>query len=56
MPERPREIRRRRARQSKTRELKRRIRATTDARLKAKLIEKLQRSNPYLEAKDMEAL
>lgn len=47
MPERDREIRRRRARRLKTRYLKARIQATTDARLKAKLIQKLKRVNPF---------
>jgi len=42
--ERDREIRRRRTRRSKTGWLKARIQATTDAKLKAKLVEKLKRS------------
>jgi hypothetical protein len=46
--ERDREIRRRRGRRDKTRWLKARIQATTDARLKAKLTEKLKRVNPNL--------
>jgi len=46
--ERDREIRRRRARRDKTHWLKARIEATTDVRLKAKLIEKLKRINPNL--------
>lgn len=46
--ERDREIRRRRARRAKTRHLKARIKATTDSRLRARLIEKLKRVNPYL--------
>jgi len=46
--ERDREIRRRRRRRSKTAWLKGRIHATTDARLKAKLVEKLKRVNPNL--------
>lgn len=47
MPERDRELRRRRARRLKTRYLKARIQATTDARLKARLIQKLKRVNPF---------
>lgn len=46
--ERDREIRRRRSRRSKTSWLKARIQATTDAKLKAKLVEKLKRVNPNL--------
>jgi len=46
--ERDREIRRRRSRRSKTGWLKARIQATTDAKLKAKLVEKLKRVNPNL--------
>jgi len=46
--ERDREIRRRRARRVKTHELKARIRATTDSKLRARLIEKLKRINPHL--------
>jgi len=46
--ERMRELRRCRARRLKTRALKARIRATTDSKLKAKLVEKLKRVNPYL--------
>lgn len=46
--ERDREIRRRRRRRSKTAWLKTRIQGTTDAKLKAKLVEKLKRVNPNL--------
>lgn len=46
--ERDREIRRRRSRRDKTHKLKARIQATTDNRLKAKLVEKLKRINPHL--------
>jgi hypothetical protein len=46
--ERDRDIRRRRRRRSKTGWLKARIQATTDAKLKAKLVEKLKRVNPNL--------
>jgi hypothetical protein len=46
--ERDREIRRRRRRRDKTKKLKARLEATTDNRLKAKLIEKLKRVNPNL--------
>ena len=46
--ERDRDIRRRRSRRSKTSWLKARIQATTDAKLKAKLVEKLKRVNPNL--------
>jgi hypothetical protein len=46
--ERDREIRRRRTRRDKTKQLKVRIKATTDSKLKAKLIEKLKRINPNL--------
>ena len=46
--ERDREIRRRRRRRSKTGWLKGRIQATTDVKLKAKLVEKLKRVNPNL--------
>jgi hypothetical protein len=46
--ERERDIRRRRSRRSKTSWLKARIQATTDAKLKAKLVEKLKRVNPNL--------
>lgn len=47
--ERDRELRRRRVRRDKSRRLKARIRATTDNRLKAKLMEKLRRVNPYVQ-------
>ncbi len=50
--ERGREITRRRDRRLKTRKLKARIRATTDSRLKAKLIQKLKKVNPYLRDAD----
>ena len=46
--ERDREIRRRRSRRSKTSWLKARIQATTDVKLKAKLVDKLKRVNPNL--------
>jgi hypothetical protein len=46
--ERDREIRRRRNRRAKTKWLKARIKATTDNKLKAKLVEKLGRINPNL--------
>ena len=46
--ERDREIRRRRRRRSRTAWLKGRIQATTDVKLKAKLVEKLKRVNPNL--------
>ena len=46
--ERDREIRHRRARRTKTRWLKARIMATTDPKLKAKLVAKLKRVNPHL--------
>jgi len=42
------EIRRRRARRNKTRQLKARITAAADARLKTRLTEKLKKVNPYL--------
>jgi len=46
--ERDREIRRRRRRRTKTGWLKARIQVATDAKLKAKLVEKLKRVNPNL--------
>ena len=46
--ERDREIRRRRQRRDKTHKLKARIKATTDNKLKARLVEKLRRINPNL--------
>ncbi len=46
--ERDRELHRRRARRLKTRRLKARLRATTDGRLKARLVQKLKRVNPML--------
>ena len=46
--ERERELRRRRTRRDKTHKLKARIKATTDNKLKARLVEKLRRINPHL--------
>lgn len=43
------EINRRKARRRKTKELKNRIVATSDSKLKSKLMEKLLRINPYLQ-------
>ena len=48
MVPRDREIHRRRARRLKTRQLKARIKVTTDNKLKSKLVERLKRVNPYL--------
>ncbi|HLF26734.1 MAG TPA: DUF6800 family protein [Anaerolineae bacterium] len=42
------EINRRRARRRKTKKLKERIRATSDNKLKARLLEKLKNVNPFL--------
>jgi Family of unknown function (DUF6800) len=47
--ERDRELRRRRARRTKTKWLKARIEAATDNRLRAKLVEKLKRVNHHLQ-------
>ncbi len=46
--EREREIRRRRQRRDKTKWLKQRIAETTDAKLRARLTEKLKRVNPNI--------
>ena len=46
--ERDRDIRRRRTRRAKTKWLKARLAATTDNRLRARLVEKLKRVNPHL--------
>ncbi|MGH2592654.1 MAG: DUF6800 family protein [Anaerolineae bacterium] len=48
MAERDRELRRRRARRLKTRRLKKRLQATNDSKLKARLTEKLKRVNRFL--------
>ncbi len=48
MKTRNREIRRRQARRLKTRSLKARLKAATDSKTRAKLVEKLRRINPYL--------
>lgn len=56
MSERNREIRRRRARRLKTRQLEARIHATTDGQMKARLIQKLKRVNIYLRGDRLEKL
>jgi hypothetical protein len=47
--ERDRELRRRRARRTKTKWLRARIAAATDNRQRAKLVEKLKRVNPHVQ-------